>query len=83
MVLFMITREDLEVIEGHCDDRYVLKEDCSDKQQRNAAKFANDDKRLEVLGKDVDLFKKLMWLLASTSLGQLVVMLFESIKTSL
>lgn len=76
----MITREDLEVIESHCDDRYVLKEDCNDKQRSHANKFANDDKRIEILSREASAIKKLVWIVATATVGQLVAMVFDLIK---
>lgn len=45
----MITREDLETIIQHFDDRYVLQSHCSTKQEQINSKLANDDKRIDLI----------------------------------
>lgn len=45
----MVTREDIEVIQNHLDERYVLQSDCNDTQLKINSKLANDDKRIEIL----------------------------------
>lgn len=45
----MITREDLETIIQHFDDRYVLQSSCSTKQEQINYKLANDDKRIDLI----------------------------------
>lgn len=45
----MITREDLETIIQHFDDRYVLQSNCSTKQEQINSKLANDDKRIDLI----------------------------------
>jgi hypothetical protein len=44
-----ITREDLQVIKKELDDRYVLQSDCNEIQEGVNKKFANDDKRIDLL----------------------------------
>ena len=45
----MITREDLDIIKTELDERYVLQSDCNEKQERVNSKFANDDKRIDLI----------------------------------
>lgn len=40
---------DIERLEKHFDDRYVLKDECNDTQARVNTKLSNDDKRIELL----------------------------------
>lgn len=61
------------------DDRYVLQSDCNDKQESVNKKFAKDDKRIEIISHDFAVIKKLMWAVASASIGSLVVAFFELI----
>lgn len=75
-----LDKEDIIELQGILDDRYVLQRDCDDTQKGVSNKFANDDKRLELVTKDIDLFKKLAWLLVTATTGQLVVMLFDLVK---
>ena len=44
-----LTHEDFTEIKKVLDDRYVKIEDCYEKQERVNNKFANDDKRIELL----------------------------------
>lgn len=44
-----ITKEDIIELQKILDDRYVLQSECSDKQERVNAKFANDDKRIDLV----------------------------------
>lgn len=75
-----VEREDIEILEKHFDDRYVLQSDCNDKQEAVNKKFANDDKRIELVTRDIGFFKKLGWILVTASVGQLVLMFFELMK---
>ena len=45
----MITREDLETIIKHFDDRYVLQSDCSEKQEKIKEVLADDDKQIALI----------------------------------
>lgn len=75
-----LDKEDIIELQSILDDRYVLQRDCDETQKSVSSKFANDDKRLELIVKDVSLFKKLAWLLVTATTGQLVVMLFDLVK---
>lgn len=44
-----ITHEDITELKRVFDDRYVLQTDCDDTQANINKKFANDDKRIELL----------------------------------
>jgi hypothetical protein len=61
------------------DEKYVKIEDCTEKQEMVSKKFANDDKRIEIISHDFAVVKKLMWAVASGSIGSLVTALFELI----
>lgn len=75
--------QDLEMLEKHFDDRYdhryVAIQDCNEKQSKVADKFANDDKRIALISQDFSLIKKLMWAIATASIGSLVTAIFEII----
>lgn len=75
----MITREDLEVIKEELDERYVKQRDCEGKQEQVNKKFSDDDKRIAIISHDFAIIKKLMWAVASASIGTLVVAVFELI----
>ena len=74
-----LTREDITEIKNELDDRYVLQSECNDKQDAVNKKFSNDDKRIEIISHDFDTIKKLMWAVASASIGSLVLAFFELI----
>ena len=44
-----ITHEDIQELKKVFDDRYVLQSDCDNTQASINKKFANDDKRIELL----------------------------------
>ena len=74
-----LTREDFTEIKNELDDRYVLQSECNEKQDAVNKKFSNDDKRIDIISHDFATIKKLMWAVASASIGSLVVAFFELI----
>lgn len=74
-----ITHEDVTELKRVFDDRYVLQSDCNEKQENVNKRFAKDDKRIEIISHDFGVIKKLMWAVASASIGSLVVAFFELI----
>ena len=44
-----VNHEDIQELKKVFDDRYVLQTDCDTTQQKINGKFANDDKRIELL----------------------------------
>ena len=44
-----VTHEDITELKKVFDDRYVRIEDCNEKQEAVNKKFANDDKRIDLL----------------------------------
>ena len=74
-----LTHEDMQEIKEILDDRYVQIVDCDNKQTDINKKFANDDKRIEIIAHDFGVIKKLMWTVATASIGSLVVAFFELI----
>ncbi len=67
-----------EVI-AECKNIFVQIDDCNDKQEKVNSRFANDDKRIEKLIDKLETWGKLLWVIASASLGALVVAFFELI----
>lgn len=74
-----LTREDITEIKNELDDRYVLQSECNEKQDAVNKKFSNDDKRIEIISHDFATIKKLMWAVATASIGSLVTAIFELI----
>ena len=75
----MLEHSDIMELKKVFDDRYVLQSDCGDNQKRINQKLASDDKRIEIISHDFAVVKKLMWAIASASIGSLVVAFFELI----
>lgn len=74
-----IDKADILELQDILDDRYVLQSDCNDKQTALNSKLANDDKRIEKLIDKFETWGKLLWVIASASIGALVVAFFELI----
>ena len=74
-----IDKNDILELQDILDDRYVLQSDCNDKQATLNSKLANDDKRIEKLIDKFETWGKLLWVIASASIGALVVAFFELI----
>ena len=69
----MLTRDDFKEIKKELDDRYVLQSDCTDKQEAVNKKLANDDKRIDKLLDKFNTVSKLLWVIASSVIGALVL----------
>ena len=74
-----ITLEDIQTLRNEFNKEYVRITDCNDIQEGNNKKFANDDKRIELVLHDFKIIKKLMWAVVTTGIGSLVVAVFELI----
>ena len=72
----MLTRDDFKEIKKELDDRYVLQSDCNDKQEALNNKLANDDKRIDKLLDRFNTVSKLLWVIASSVIGAVVLELF-------
>ena len=59
------------------DERYVKIESCAEKQEAVNKKFANDDKRIDKLIDRMEIWNKLFWAIASSSIGALVMSVLE------
>ena len=57
----------------------VTKDDCNDVQNSVNRKLSNDDKRIELISHDFSVIKKLMWVIASGTIGSLVAAFIELI----
>ena len=53
MIWLAITHEDIQEIKKILDDRYVRIDDCNEKQEAVNKKFANDDKRIDLMAIDI------------------------------
>jgi hypothetical protein len=79
-----MTHEEINALKAEifaeADNKYVAIDVCNDKQEKVNTKFANDDKRIDIIAHDFGVIKKLMWAMASASIGSLITALFELIK---
>jgi hypothetical protein len=77
----MLTHDEIQALKKEifleADDRYVLIDTCTERQRLVNGKFANDDKRIELISHDFNVIKKLMWVVASASAGSLGTTLVE------
>ena len=71
---------DLKELADYFDDRYVMQSDCNEKQANMDKKFANDDKRIDLLIDKTKTWDKLLWVIASTGIGALIAELINLIK---
>lgn len=74
-----ITHEDMKEIKNELDERYVQQVDCDDIQRETNKKFANDDKRIDLLSHRINVWNKLLWTIATTSIGALVTSVLQLI----
>lgn len=79
----LITAEVIDKVEKKLiergDERYVKIESCTEKQDAVNKKFANDDKRIDIIIAKISIWEKLLWAIATASIGALVVSVFELI----
>lgn len=74
-----IDHEDITELKKVFDDRYVMQSDCSERQESVNRKFANDDKRIEIISHDFKVIKWLVTTVAASSIAALVVAIMELI----
>ena len=75
-----ISVEDLQTIKNELDDRYVMQADCNDRQETFNKRFANDDKRIEQNEKFAESIRKLMWIVVSALIGEVVLSFVNILK---
>jgi hypothetical protein len=77
----MLTHEEVQSLKKEifkeADERYVMADDCIERQESINKMLANDDKRIELISHDFNVIKKLMWVIASASAGSLGTTLVE------
>lgn len=74
-----VSMEHLQAAQEYFDGRYVLQATCVDIQKENDKQFASHDKRIDINTHDFGIIKKLLWVVATSSIGALVVAVFELI----
>lgn len=72
-----VTHEDIKALRDEFDDRYVLQSECDDRQSEVNSRFANDDKRLEMVSHDLGAFKKIGWIAISALVAEVALMILN------
>lgn len=62
---------------AEADNRYVAIDVCNDKQEKVNSKFANDDKRIDIIAHKFGIVEKLLWAMTTATIGSLVATVFE------
>lgn len=62
-----------------CKQLFVLSDTCDEIQRETSKKFANDDKRIDLLSHRMNVWNKLLWTIASTSIGALITSVLQLI----
>lgn len=79
----MLTHDEINQIKAEiineCKQLFVLTDDCDEIQKSTARKFANDDKRIEKLVDRMNIWNKLLWTIATTSIGALITSILQII----
>ena len=69
----MISHEDVMELKKVFDDRYVMQDTCNERQESINKKFANDDKRIDILIRQQELNNKQQklnnWLTSAIAAG--------------
>ena len=63
---------DIHELEAIFDDRYVLKDDCAEKQERVNQRFANDDTRIKLFEQKMKSWEWIFKLIATGTIGTLL-----------
>lgn len=79
----MFSTEQVDYLNKHFDERYkemfVHVSECNEKQTEVNKNFAKDDKRIDMILDKLNLWGKLLWAIATSSIGALVIAFFELI----
>lgn len=71
-----MTTTEMENLEKRLDGRYVKQSTCNQTHREIAGKLANDDKRIEVVITKLGVAEKLMWTIATATIGTLIATVF-------
>ena len=67
-----MTEMEMENLEKRLDERYVKQSTCNQNHREIANKLANDDKRIEIGLAKLGVVEKLMWTIATATIGTLI-----------
>lgn len=71
-----MTEMEMENLEKRLDERYVKQSTCNQNHREIANKLANDDKRIEIGLAKFGVVEKLMWTIATATIGTLIATVF-------
>ena len=71
-----MTEMEMENLEKRLDERYVKQSTCNQTHKEIAVKLANDDKRIEIGLAKLGVVEKLMWTIATATIGTLIATVF-------
>lgn len=71
-----MTEMEMENLEKRLDERYVKQSTCNQNRREIAGKLANDDKRIEIGLAKLGVVEKLMWTIATATIGTLIATVF-------
>lgn len=63
-------------VREYSTSNFVKKDDCNSNMSDVDKKFANDDTRIKLFEQQLSMWSKLFWVIASATVGQLVVSVF-------
>lgn len=72
-----LDEETLQSLKGFFDDRYVLKRDCSEKQENINQKISKDELKIEIIAHDFKIIKWLISVVAAASGGSLLTSIID------
>lgn len=67
-----MNRDDFDAMRDEFDGRYVRQATCDERHKAVRNKFANDDKRIELLLQRLASYDKLLWIITTSVVGTLV-----------
>lgn len=67
-----MNRDDFDAMRDEFDGRYVRQAACDERHRAVGNKFANDDKRIELLLQRLASYDKLLWIITTSVVGTLV-----------
>lgn len=67
-----MNRDDIDAMRDEFDGRYVRQSTCDERHRAVSNKFANDDKRIELLLHRLASYDKLLWIITTSVVGTLV-----------
>ena len=67
-----MNRDDIDAMRDEFDGRYARQATCDERHRAVSNKFANDDKRIELLLQRLASYDKLLWIITTSVVGTLV-----------